>query len=501
MTARTATDGEIGTARELLKSLSSARQVYSLYPPGHPLRLEAARELARLAEELRRARGGTPALFQTDGNLYLGPTLLAWESLTLHRLGESLSATGVGSIEFLPGVSEQDADAMVRLLMGDVGAQDELVSISLNRAGPGLLEGPEGGFAELLHTYAVGLELIRQTAARLLAGRPADMDATVRLTEHLASLISDDPAQALLLTTVKSYDEYTYHHMVNVCILSLAIAQAVGLPHEQAIALGIGGLLHDVGKVKVPQEVLQYEGALDEEQWRLIQRHPIDGAALVLVTSRDPLHPAMAVVLEHHAAFDGSGYPALSTGRPPSTAARIVSVADSFDALTSKRSYRKAEERRQALSLIQAGAGRSFDPRVVRTFVRLMGLFPVGSLVQLSNGYIAVVVRNHDALLARPTVRLVLDKRGNRCEPEEIDLAQKSRNGRYRASVIRSIDPADVGVDMLTLLASGQLDVAPPPEVGPGLVHEPAPVEEAPAGYVDVHAELAAAEGLDHRHE
>jgi hypothetical protein len=176
-------------------------------------------------------------------------------------------------------------------------------------------------------------------------------------------------------------------------------------------------------------------------------------------------------------------------------------VADSFDALTSKRSYRKPEERRQALSLIQAGAGRSFDPRVVRAFVRLMGMFPVGSLVQLSNGHVAVVVRNHDALLARPTVRLVLDKRGNRCEPEEIDLAKKSRNGRYRASVVRSIDPADVGIDMLTLLASGQLDVPPPLEIGPGLVHEPAPVEDAPAGYVDVHAELAAAESLEHRHE
>ena len=496
MSGRTS-NSEIRAARELLRSLSSARQTYTLYPPGHPLRVEAARELTRLMQELRRIHGGTPALFQTDGNLYLGRTLLAWESLTLHRLGESLDEAGVASIEFGTAVSEEDADAMVRLLMGEVQAKDELASITLNRAGPGLLEGPEGGFAELLRTYAVGLEVIRQTAARLLAGRPADMDATVRLTEHLASLISGDPAQALLLTTVKSYDEYTYHHMVNVCILSLAIAQAAGLPHEQAIALGIGGLLHDVGKVKVPQEVLQYAGSLDEEQWRLIQRHPVDGAALVLVTSRDPLHPAMAVVLEHHAAYDRSGYPTLSGGRPPSAAARIVSVADSFDALTSKRSYRKPEERRQALNLIQAGAGRSFDPRVVRTFVRLMGLFPVGSLVQLSNGSVGVVVRNHDRLLARPTVRLVLDERGNQVDAEELDLAQESRTGGDRASVVRSIDPADVGLDMLTLLASGRLDVPPPREAGPGLVHEPAPVENAPPGYVDVHHERAA-EGPDH---
>jgi HD-GYP domain-containing protein (c-di-GMP phosphodiesterase class II) len=342
--------------------------------------------------------------------------------------------------------------------------------------------------SELLQSYAAGLELLRQTAARLLAGRPADLDATVRLTEHLAELISEDPAQALLLTTVKSYDEYTYHHMVNVCILSLALAGAIGLSHEQSIALGIGGLLHDVGKVKVPREVLQHDGLLDEEQWRLIQRHPVDGAGLVAVSTRDPLHPAMSIVLEHHAAFDGSGYPSLSGRRLASLPARIVSVADCFDAITSKRSYRKPEERRQALAILQTGAGRSFDPRVVRTFVRLVGLFPVGSLVQLATGEVGVVVRNHERALGRPTIRLVLDAQANAAEATEIDLSEKTPDGAFRWSVVRTIDPVEMGIDMLSLLASGQLDVPIPPDEGPGLVHEPSPGETPPPGYVDTHS-------------
>jgi HD-GYP domain-containing protein (c-di-GMP phosphodiesterase class II) len=479
---------EIVKAREFLRTLSAARQVYALYPSEHPKRMETASDLTERIGDLCDARGRPVVLFVSDGNFYMGPTLLAWESLTLNRLAQTMTDSGVRSLEFRPGVSRADADALLRLLMGEKAAETELASVGVNRATPVVPDAEVSGMSELLQSYAAGLELLRQTAARLLAGRPADLDATVRLTEHLAELISEDPAQALLLTTVKSYDEYTYHHMVNVCILSLALARAIGLSHEQSIALGIGGLLHDVGKVKVPREILQYDGMLDEEQWRLIQRHPVDGAGLVAVTTRDPLHPAVSIVLEHHAAFDGSGYPSLSGGRVPTLPSRIVAVADCFDALTSKRSYRKPEERRQALSILQAGAGRSFDPRVVRTFVRLVGLFPVGSLVQLSTGEVGVVVRNHERALGRPTIRLVLDSQGNAAETVEIDLSEKKRKGAFRWTVVRTIDPVEVGIDMLSLLASGRFDVPPPVDQGPGLVHEPAPGETPPPGYVDTHS-------------
>ncbi len=479
---------EIVKAREFLRTLSAARQVYALYPSEHPKRMETAADLTRQIGELCDTRGRPVILFVSDGNFYMGATLLAWESLTLSRLAQSMTDAVVRSLEFRPGVTRADADALLRLLMGEKAAESELAWIGVNRATPVVPDADVSGMSELLQSYAAGLELLRQTAARLLAGRPADLDATVRLTEHLAELISEDPAQALLLTTVKSYDEYTYHHMVNVCILSLALARAIGLSHEQSIALGIGGLLHDVGKVKVPREVLQHDGLLDEEQWRLIQRHPVDGAGLVAVTTRDPLHPALSIVLEHHAAFDGSGYPSLSGHRVPSLPSRIVSVADCFDAITSKRSYRKPEERRQALSILQTGAGRAFDPRVVRTFVRLVGLFPVGSLVQLSTGEVGVVVRNHERALGRPTIRLVLDAGGNATETAEIDLSEKLREGAFRWSVVRTIDPVEMGIDMLSLLASGRLDVPIPADEGPGLVHEPAPGETPPPGYVDTHS-------------
>lgn len=482
-----ASDPQIAAVREVLRSMSSGRQVYALYPHGHPNREQASRDLRDAVARLRRERPGDPVVFVTDGNFYLGPTLLAWESLTLYGLIHAFADAGVQSLEFVTDGTEAGMDALLRLLSGESQDRNAVEGVSVNRAGSGVAPSDvEANMTELLHRYAAGLDLLRQTAARMLAGRPADMDATVRLTEHLADLIASDPAQALLLTTVKSYDEYTFHHMINVCILSLALARALGLPRDHAISLGIGGLLHDVGKVKVPAEILQHDGALDEEQWRVIQRHPVDGAGLVLITSRNAYHPAVATVLEHHASYDGSGYPTLSGRRSPSLPARIVAVADCFDAVTSKRAYRKAEERRQALSLIQAGAGRAFDPRVVRTFVRMIGIFPVGSLVQLSTGEVAVVIRNHDRLLASPTVRVVLGPGGHEQVGEEVDLAE-TEDRRPARSVVRSVDPAEVGVDMLSLLASGRFDIPPPLDVGPGLVHDPAPTEEPPEGYVEVH--------------
>ncbi|HXF73036.1 MAG TPA: HD-GYP domain-containing protein [Actinomycetota bacterium] len=471
-------------AHRFLRSVAAALQAYGLYEAGHPGRTAAAAEVEARAVRLRDALGRDPVLFLARRSFYLGLTLLAWPSLSLHRLAEAFEAAGIESLELLPGLDRDDVDALVRLLGGEERARDELSRILLNRATPELPL--EGGLAELLQSYAQGLELLREAASRLLAGRPANVEAARRLTEHLAERISADPAQALLLTTVKSYDEYTFHHMVNVCVLAIALAQAVGLEHERVITLGIGALLHDVGKVRVPQEVLQHQGKLDEEQWRLIQRHPVDGAGLVFVTSRDLLHPAAAVVLEHHVAFDASGYPPLGARRPPSLPARLVSVVDCFDAVTSKRPYRAAEERRQALALLQAGAGRGFDPRLVRAFLRLMGLFPVGSLVQLSTGEVGVVVRNHERLLARPTVRLLLDASGTPCDAEERDLAEERPGGGYRWDVARSVDPAELGIDMLQLLASGRLEERPPDE-GPGLVHEPSPGEPPPPGYVEAH--------------
>jgi HD-GYP domain-containing protein (c-di-GMP phosphodiesterase class II) len=485
---RSATITGIDRAGAFLRVLSTATQTYGLYPSGHTARREGVTALAAEAERLRGASPGPPVLIMSRQRFYLGRTLLAWESLTLLRLTDTFGRAGIQSLELRETVGEPELDALVRALCGETPAAEELEPLAINAAGGPTAGDGEFGMGDLLSSYAMGLEFLRETASRLLAGQPGNMRETREISERFSDQIRADPAQALLLTTVKSHDEYTYHHMINVCVLSLALGQAIGLDHDQVINLGIGALLHDVGKVKVPAEILQYAGPLDEEQWRLVQHHPVDGTGLILMTSRDLFHPAATVVLEHHAAYDATGYPTLRGNRQPTLLSRIVAVADCFDAVTSARPYRQAEERRQALAMLQAGAGTGFDPRVVRAFVRMMGLYPIGTLVELSSGEVGVVVRNDDRELTRPTLRMILDGTGGPCEPEERELGNRTSDGELRWTVRRTIDARELDIDMLSLMASGDLESASRrPEAGPGLVHEPAPGETPPPGYVHAH--------------
>jgi HD-GYP domain-containing protein (c-di-GMP phosphodiesterase class II) len=477
-------------AGRVLQALSLSRQSHSLYMAGHPARQESVRSILDEVRTLQSDQDDNPVLFVGPRGFHLGPSLLPRPSLTHLSLHKAFVESGIDVVEFHAGVTEDSIDGLVQMLAGDLDPRTKLPGITLNGMRPKLEErGDEGsGMKELLQSYAGGLELMRETGERVSNGQSADIGAASRVTESLADQIVRDPAQALLLTTIKSYDEYTYYHMVNVCILSLSIGHALGLPRHQVAALGLGGLLHDIGKILVPREILQQAGPLDEEQWRILQRHPVVGAGLVLGSAQDLAHPSLSMILEHHAAYDGAGYPDLARGRPPTLAARIVAVADCFDALTSKRAYRKAEERRQALNIIQASAGRGYDPRVVRVFVRLLGLFPMGSLLRLSSGEVGVVVRNHDELLARPTVRLILDRHGGESGAEERDLAERTRDGSFRWRIERSIDPSELDLDMLSLFSAGRLEQSPE-DMGPGLMHEPAHGEVGPPGYVEAHDE------------
>ena len=476
--------------RGVLRALSGVLQTYRLYPAGHPNRAESVRAIEGPVRALVEATAGSdpPIVTATRNSLYLDAFLLARESISLYRVRDAFEQAGIDAVEFLPGVTSDDLDALAAILVGERPLGTTLDGLTINPPRSHLVSDDEAGeLTELLRTYSVGLDVLRQTAERVTDGRDVDIDSTRRVVERMTAQVSGDPAQALLVSAVKSYDEYTYYHMLNVCILSIAMGHAMGLAPDQVATLGVGALLHDVGKLKVPLDVLQHVGALSEEQWRLIQKHPVDGAGLILVTGRNLFDPAVAIVFEHHVGYDLSGYPALS-GRPrPSLPARLVAVADCFDAITSKRSYRRAEERRQALSILQAGAGRGFDPVLVRTFVRMLGMFPVGSLVMLDSGEVAMVVRNHERLLARPVVRLVLDATGTPCDPEEIDLSGQRPDGSFLRSVDRSLDPQEVGVDMVSLLVSGQVEPAEEDQHTAALVHEPSPGEPPPPGYVDTH--------------
>jgi HD-GYP domain-containing protein (c-di-GMP phosphodiesterase class II) len=489
VTSKVVSRSMLDLASEFIRHLSSARQVYTLYPAGHPNRVEPVRAALETIRKMRAGTDGDPVLFVTRHALYFGPVLLARDSLSRYGLVSAFEKAGVESVEPLAAVTEEDVDRLVRVLSGELGLHTTFDGMALNRIKPNVDVEDDPTGSGLRQSYALGLEVLRHTAADVMAGHRINLGAASRLVEQLSEQVFQDPTQALMLATVRSHDEHTYYHMLNVCLLSIALGYAVGLHPDQIMALGMGALLHDVGKVNVPVSVLQNVGPLTPDQWQIIQRHPVEGAGMVFGTGDGMSHLTAAIVLEHHSAFDLSGYPDLSNRPHPSLPARMVAVADCFDAVTTNRPYRRAEERRQALNILLAGAGRGYDPRVVRTFVRLQGLFPIGSLVRLTDGNVGVVVRNHETLLARPTVRVLLDAEGTACDPFELDLTQMNADGSFRWDVERSMDPNEIGVDMMSLILLGELESSPAmQEERPSLVHEPAHGEQAPPGYVQAPA-------------
>ncbi len=483
----------LAAVRPLLRTLASARQVYALYPAGHPNRDTTIREVFEGIRRLIDAQDAVPVIFAARSSFYLGTSLLAKESLSLFKLIETFEHAGIEALEVLPETSEEDVNTLILALHGEHSVTERLGGFVINRVKPTLSghEERQHRLAELRRAYSSGLDVLRDSAVRVAAGEPVDLDEATSVVESIADKVISDPSHALLLTTVKSYDEYTFYHMVNVCMLSVALAHAIGLHRDQIVTLGIGALLHDVGKVHMPEDVLFHVGKLSEEQWRIVQKHPVDGAGLIFSTREGLYHPAASVVLEHHSGFELGGYPSLHHRHNPSVPARLVSVADCFDAVTSKRSYRAPAERREALHILDAGSGKGFDPRFVRIFVRLLGLFPVGSLVELDNGEVGLVVDNAEGELARPTVMMVMDADGNPVsDGEERDLSARGGDGEHLWGVRRSIDPADFGVDVMQLLTTGDLDEAREvvQEEPTGLVHEPSHGEDLPDDYVDTHA-------------
>ena len=254
-------------SRQLLRNLSAALQTYRLYPEGHPNRVGAVRTMSEHVRGLLGRSGEPPVLFVTRHSFYLGPTLLSRESLALGKLVEAFEEATIEAVELLPG-SEWDIDGLARILVGERTLVADLPGIALNRVRPVLdaVEEDTRELSEILRSYSLGLDVLRDTATRVAAGQPVDLAGARRVIERLATQVAGDPSHALLVTAVKSYDEYTYYHMMNVCILALAMGQAIGLRQDQVATLGLGALLHDIGKVRVPREILHHVGGLPDQR-------------------------------------------------------------------------------------------------------------------------------------------------------------------------------------------------------------------------------------------
>ncbi len=230
-----------------------------------------------------------------------------------------------------------------------------------------------------------------------------DVEEIKDTTEKLIDNLSASSDIMVNIADIKMYDDYTFHHSLSVSIMALAIGMELGLNHRELNELGLSGLLHDIGKVSIPIEIINKPGRLTQEEFGIVKMHPVHAANHLLERRLVPPNSYYGIV-GHHEKVDGTGYPRGLKGDEIHLYAKILAVADVFDALTSQRPYRTPSPPSEAIEYIMGGTGSHFDEQCVRAFIRKVAPYPVGTVVQLSNGETATVMANFPDQPLRPTV-------------------------------------------------------------------------------------------------
>ena len=232
-----------------------------------------------------------------------------------------------------------------------------------------------------------------------------NMGDILALIERIIDEISDSDGTLINLIDLKSFDLYTYQHSVNVCVLSCVMAAAHGFKREQLYDLAIAAILHDIGKVFIPKDILNKPAKLTPDEYKTVKKHPADGCDHI----RKKFHFNNTVcmpVRQHHERYDGNGYPQSLSEAEIFTASCIISIADVYDAITSKRPYHEAIMPSEAYEYIMGNTGSHFNPDAVGVFVRTVAPFPVGVSVRLSNGLEGLVFENDTNFPMRPLIKI-----------------------------------------------------------------------------------------------
>jgi HD-GYP domain-containing protein (c-di-GMP phosphodiesterase class II) len=306
--------------------------------------------------------------------------------------------------------------------------------------------------------YMHALTSVKQMAEKISTQGYAGVRKAKRMVQGMVDIVAKDDAVLLGLSSIKDYDDYTYTHSVNVAVLSLCLGKRIGLSRIPLEHLGICGLLHDLGKVEVPLSVLTKAGALNAKEWEEIRKHPLASAKQILMLNapNDLKSKIFLAPFEHHMKHDMTGYPYTKVKQEVSLFGKILHITDVYDAMTSPRVYRPfAFSPDQTLSKMRAGAGTDYDPTLLKVFIRMMGTYPLGTLLELDTGQMGLVVEYaKDAEGFHPTVLLLEEdgrggvKRGKRVELSEKDPA----TGTHRRKIVRTLNATSCGIQPVDFL-------------------------------------------------
>ncbi|MDY6821700.1 MAG: HD-GYP domain-containing protein, partial [Deferribacterota bacterium] len=281
-----------------------------------------------------------------------------------------------------------------------------------------------------LHSVAV----VKAVFNEILEKKTVNLDAIYKAADKVVETTTKDYRPLVYLTKLHTYSEYLYHHSVNVSIYSTAVGKLMGMNARELRMLTIGGLVHDIGKLFIPSEILNKKGTLTQDEFTVVKKHPLLGAELLKRLKVD--EPILKVVLEHHERNDGSGYPKGLKADKISIFGKIGAVCDVFDAITSDRVYKSAKNPNEAIREMNSEVGKLLDKTVFEYLVTNIGLFPVGTLVLLNTKEVGVVC-GQNKNPSEPILIVFLRSDGKKIPPMLVDLSKKSFAKR---KIVKALD-------------------------------------------------------------
>lgn len=297
------------------------------------------------------------------------------------------------------------------------------------------------------NTFFKAMSQVQEVMVSASQDQDINIAKTKRVVHSLIDQITRDEQSMIELTSIRDYDEYTFAHSTNVAVYALTLGVRLHLDRARLSELGFSALFHDIGKVRLPQDLIRKPDAFDEDDWVQMQRHPLLGAKTILRNLKLDIHTVRAArsAFEHHINSDFTGYPQLHyQKRDPNLYSKIISIVDSFDALTSGRIYlRNSLQPDQVLKKMSFQMKTKFDPFLLKLFNNIIGIFPAGTLVLLTTDELALVLTNNTEDMSRPYVKIVGNREGLLETPLWVDLTMPEHSDR---KIVRRIDPERYGL-------------------------------------------------------
>jgi putative nucleotidyltransferase with HDIG domain len=446
-------------AEELVRRLAAALRGTELYAPTHPLVQRGIDALtAAIIDGLASASSIVIAFIGDE--VVVDAVRLPKGAASLVGFARDLREQEVEKITLSRGLAKEEVRSFVSVLtdrksplpVAERVMARGIRNIAVGRVVVEEVSGEQAGIAAAQRVYTTAVETAETLWQAAKAGEQPDPGAARKIIDGLARLVTQDRTSLMALTALKKYDNYTFTHMVNVSALAMAQARALNLDGTLLREFGFAALMHDIGKVNTPLEVLNKPDKLTKEEFDIMKRHVVDGAHIL---RRTPEMPALApiVAFEHHLKQDLSGYPEKIGSRKLNLCTMIVSIADVFDALRSTRPYRKGLATDRIRNIMGEQGNPAFNQVLLKRFVNLMGLFPVGNLVRLNTDELAVVTAEHPSDPFRPQVKIISDSKGDMLEePLLTNTWVRDSRGDHPRAVVEAVDSEPLGIDPLTYL-------------------------------------------------